>query len=125
MQDALYSAVLDTRSTMLDTLRRVQWSPGTAPAVESLQERLDCEHIPDPPMDLECNTESIGNPIQMSHGMLVQAKELVKTLVDHVESLEPHNRPKNGVALSDDVQALQVLPSRGFSFLLSPCIENL
>lgn len=108
VQDALYSAVVETRSTMLETLRRVQWSPGATPAVANLEERLHSQCVHSAPADTHCTTTGSNDPVQLSHGMLAQARELLETLVEHVESAHGCDNGKKGRALPADVQALQV-----------------
>jgi hypothetical protein len=108
IQDALYSAVLDTRNTMLDTLRRVQWSPGATSAVASIEERLHSQCAHNPPADKHCSTASAHDPVQMSHDILSHARELLETLVDDVTMARGHQSVKPVAAASPDVQALQV-----------------
>jgi hypothetical protein len=108
LQDALYSAVVETRSTMLDTLRRVPWSPGTTPAVASLEERLRSQCAHSAPVDTHCGATPTGDPVQLSYGMLAQARELLQTLVDHVESAQGSDSGRHALSLTSDVKALQV-----------------
>lgn len=109
MQDALFSAVDETRSTMLDTLRRVQWLPGATPAVADLEERLHSQCVHGASADPCCATSS-SDPLQLSHAMLEQARELLETLVQHVESSHNAKTAEHAQALPSDVQALQVRP---------------
>lgn len=108
MQDALYSALEETRSTMLHTLRRVQWCPGATPAVSKLEERLHSQCLHGAPVNTHCSTANSTDPVQLSHGMLAQARELLETLVEHVESAHVGKSGKHELALPSDVHALQV-----------------
>ena len=108
MQDALFSAVDETRSTMLDTLRRVQWSPQATRAVTDLEERLHSQCVHGAAVDARCSTAAASDPLQLSHAMMEQARELLETLVQHVEASHRGTSSDPGLALPSDVQALQV-----------------